>query len=75
MLASQCPMCFCILSAWHKLYLFYFTIYQKASLSYEKLLPSNIVGIISHNEVLFSHILPEIQASFKDLKQFLIEVS
>ena len=75
MLASQCPMCFCILSAWNKLYLFYFTIYQKASLSYEKLLPSNIVGIISHNEVLFSHILPEIQASFKDLKQFLIEVS
>ncbi|WP_260207862.1 hypothetical protein, partial [Lacticaseibacillus rhamnosus] len=32
---------------------------------------SDIAWIISHNEVLFSHILPEIQASFKDLKQFL----
>ncbi|MCT3192736.1 hypothetical protein EFO83_12145, partial [Lacticaseibacillus rhamnosus] len=31
----------------------------------------DIAWIISHNEVLFSHILPEIQASFKDLKQFL----
>ncbi|MCS6109116.1 hypothetical protein DWV12_17645, partial [Clostridium botulinum] len=40
-----------------------------------KLVTSDIAWIISHNEVLFSHILPEIQASFKDLKQFLIEVS
>ena len=36
-----------------------------------KLVTSDIAWIISHNEVLFSHILPEIQASFKDLKQFL----
>ncbi|WQC48957.1 hypothetical protein TUW04_00170 (plasmid) [Lactiplantibacillus plantarum] len=35
---------------------------------------SDIAWIISHNEVLFLHILPEIQASFKDLKQFLKNV-
>ncbi|OAU28509.1 hypothetical protein PY84_12840, partial [Lacticaseibacillus rhamnosus] len=38
-----------------------------------KLVTSDIAWIISHNEAVFFHIfLPEIQASFKDLKQFLI---